>query len=401
MKILKDSALYLAGEILAKALPFLLLPYLSRKLGVAGFGELAFWQTVTAALLIVFGFSQDGAVARYYHVYGHRNLATLIRVAYGYTLMTTALGLLVALACSSLLLAAAVLAAAGQAMLATQLSLRQSQKQAAAYTLIHIGSGLFTSLLTVWLLEATHGQPVLMRMAAIILGNAAVVTAAIWRSRRTLPPARTSWRQWRLAAAYLGAFGLPLLLHHFSYFSKGQLDRVLIYRYYGADDLGLYAAAYQLASILGVILMALNKAVVPYYYQALKQRRADALQVRRWALWALCLSPVAPLILYLLPESLLLWFLGDAYRGVQTYAVVFVWGFALTLPYFILCNYLFYFGKNAHIATASIVSAAIYLLVLLCLLPWGLAWLPWAMVSANCVILPLLWRQIKPPTKHS
>ena len=41
MKILKDSAVYLLGELFAKALPFLLLPYLTRKLGAAGFGELS------------------------------------------------------------------------------------------------------------------------------------------------------------------------------------------------------------------------------------------------------------------------------------------------------------------------------------------------------------------------
>ncbi len=56
MKILKDSFIYLFGELFAKALPFLLLPYLTRKLGVAGFGELSFYQTVFSLLVIFFWF---------------------------------------------------------------------------------------------------------------------------------------------------------------------------------------------------------------------------------------------------------------------------------------------------------------------------------------------------------
>ena len=34
MSALKDSAIYLIGEVFSKALPFLLIPYLSRKLGI-------------------------------------------------------------------------------------------------------------------------------------------------------------------------------------------------------------------------------------------------------------------------------------------------------------------------------------------------------------------------------
>ena len=41
MKLLKDSLIYLLGELAAKALPFLLLPYLTRKFGAAGYGDLS------------------------------------------------------------------------------------------------------------------------------------------------------------------------------------------------------------------------------------------------------------------------------------------------------------------------------------------------------------------------
>ena len=85
MKLLKDSLIYLLGELAAKALPFLLLPYLTRKFGAAGYGDLSYWQTLLSLLVIVFSLSQDGALTRYFYVYGKRNLPGVMLAGYGYT----------------------------------------------------------------------------------------------------------------------------------------------------------------------------------------------------------------------------------------------------------------------------------------------------------------------------
>nr|WP_244773651.1 oligosaccharide flippase family protein [Alysiella crassa]UOP08014.1 oligosaccharide flippase family protein [Alysiella crassa] len=174
MKLLKDSAIYLFGELFAKALPFLLLPYLTRKLGVAGFGELSYYQTILSLLALFFGFSQDGALTRYYYFYGKRNLANLMLTGYSYIALLACFGLIFAWAQNSLVLAAVVCAAATQSILATQLAWRQCQKRALAYTAIQTASGVFGSLLTILLLETTTNQPIAMRFAALVLANALV-----------------------------------------------------------------------------------------------------------------------------------------------------------------------------------------------------------------------------------
>ena len=174
MKILKDSLIYLVGEMLAKAMPFLLLPYLTRKLGTAGFGELSYYQAAFSLLLIGFGMSQDGAVTRYYYVYGQRNLHSVVYAGALYTAFAALIGLLAAWQLHSLALASVVCAAAAQTVLATQLSLRQCRKQALAYTAIQFGSSLFTTVLTVWLLEMSADYPVERRFLALFAGNALV-----------------------------------------------------------------------------------------------------------------------------------------------------------------------------------------------------------------------------------
>ena len=395
MKILKDSAVYLLGELFAKALPFLLLPYLTRKLGAAGFGELSYYQTVLSLLALAFGLSQDGAITRYFYFYGKRNLPNVLRTGGLYTLALTLLGLLFAWWRQSWILGFVVLTAGSQTLLGTQLAWRQCQKRALPYVAIQISSSALSAVLTVLLLECTAYQPVAMRFAALCSVNFAVAASAYcWANQKQ--PAHFTRRRALHSLRYILAFGLPLLLHHASGFVKGQLDRIIIYRMYSAAELGVYAAALQLAGILSIILMAVNKATVPYYYHAIEQKKLTARCVRRWAWLGFCAAPLFAAAVWCMPESWFVWFLGPQYIGAHHYIVLFTLGYALTIPYYLLVNYLFYFGKNSLISSISLLSAAIYLLILFAVAPLGMAWLPWAMVAGNLAILPILYYFVCP-----
>lgn len=395
MKILKDSAVYLLGELFAKALPFLLLPYLTRKLGAAGFGELSYYQTVLSLLALAFGLSQDGAITRYFYFYGKRNLPNVLRTGSLYTLALTLLGLLFAWWRQSWILGFVVLTAGSQTLLGSQLAWRQCQKRALSYVAIQISSSALSAALTVILLECTAYQPVAMRFTALCSVNFAVSAAAYcWANQKQ--PAHFTRRRALHSLRYILAFGLPLLLHHASGFVKGQLDRIIIYRMYSAAELGVYAAALQLAGILSIILMAVNKATVPYYYHAIEQKKLTARRVRRWAWLGFCAAPLFSAAAWCMPESWFVWFLGPQYIGAHHYIVLFTLGYALTIPYYLLVNYLFYFGKNSLISSISLLSAAIYLLILFAVAQLGMAWLPWAMVAGNLAILPILYYFVRP-----
>lgn len=396
MKILKDSFIYLFGELFAKALPFLLLPYLTRKLGTAGFGELSYYQTLVSLLAIVFGLSQDGALTRYYYFYGKRNLPNVMITGYIYIFALTAIGLLFAWQQQSLVLAAVIFAAATQTVLGSQLAYRQCQKRALAYTTIQIGSGVLSSILTVAALELTTQQPITMRFTALFVANAIIALTAYFIVQKERKP-RLTWQRFYYSANYIFAFGVPLLLHHASGFVKGQLDRIVIYQQYPAEQLGIYSAALQLASIASVFLMSVNKATVPHYYEALKKGSLHAAKVRQWALCSLLISPIFALIAFMLPETLFTWFLGANYIGTHYYICLFLVGFGLSIPYYLLVNYLFYHAKNKLIASISLVSTGVYLVALFASASLGLQWIPYAMIAGNAAILPILYYFVREP----
>lgn len=395
MKLLKDSFVYLIGELFAKALPFLLLPYLTRKLGASGFGELSYYQTWLALLMLVFGLSQEGAVARYFYFYGKRNLNTLVHSGYAYTLLCSVLGLLFSAVMQSPLFAILTLTAATQAMLGVQLSLRQCRKQALPYVLIQSASGICVSLFTVLFLELSNSEPVFYRFLAVFAGNSLVIASTVFLFRNASSRTRFSRTRFLLSLRYVFAFGTPLLLHSLSNWAKGQFDRFILFHYYPADELGIYSAAFQLASVLGIALMALNKAAVPHYFQALREQRINTTHIHRWAIRALLLAPLAAFAAWLLPAGLFEQAFGSGYQGMHGYTVLFAFGFALNLPYFILVNPLFYQGSNRTIAQCSLFSTLVYLGVLFAATPFGTHYAPLAMIAGNLIILPVLFHQTK------
>ncbi|MFH4238181.1 flippase, partial [Acinetobacter baumannii] len=91
------------------------------------------------------------------------------------------------------------------------------------------------------------------------------------------------------------------------------LDRIFIYQQYSKAELGIYSAGVQIAAVLPIILMALNKAIVPYYYQGLKDSSLTIKKIKKYTLISLPLSVLPAVVGWLLPEQVYLWFLGPSY----------------------------------------------------------------------------------------
>lgn len=395
MKLLKDSAIYLLGELFAKIIPFLMLPYLSHKLGVDGFGELSYYQTYLALLLLALGLCQDGAVARYFYFYGKHSLPLVVKAGYAYTLSVGIILLLMCWIYQSAILAYIVLASIFQSLIAVQLSIRQCQKQAVAYTGIQLLSGIVSSLLTIVLLELFTKNLVEKRFLALMLANIVVFLLAYILYRQKTPKKSFSIRQYKLALFYIFSFGLPLILHHLSLFARGQLDRIFIYHQFSQVDLGLYAMGAMIASIASVGIMAINKALLPYYYEALKNKSIHLKQIHRWVGYSLLIVPIPSIVAYLIPSSFMAWLFGAGFADAKYYMVLFLISATLSIPYLILVNYLFYYGKNQWISFCSLMTTVVYLLALMVLLTTKIIYLPYASIIGAIVILPILYIMTK------
>ncbi|MDO5054449.1 MAG: flippase [Pasteurella oralis] len=391
MKAIKDSAIYLFGELISKSVPFLLLPYLSRKLGVEGFGELSYYQTYLTLFLIIVGLSQEGAIARFFYFYGRRSLNLVLTTGYVYTLFSGGIILLGCLIWQSEIMAYLAISAIFQSFLSVQLSVRQCQKQAVAYSVIQLLLALISGLVTVILLEVYEHDLVGKRILAILLSHFLVFVVAYFFYQKTTIHKKFNFSQHKTALFYLLGFGAPLIFHNVSLFLRGQLDRIFIYHQFSEAELGLYAMGAQIAAVLMIVIQAINKATVPYLFEGLKQQRINVKHIHKWATYTLLLVPIPALVMWFIPEQFVVWLLGEQFVGTKYYIILFLVSTTLIIPYLILVNYLFYYAKNKLISICSVLTTIVYVLSLVCLTMTEIQFVPFASIIGAVTILPVLY----------
>jgi len=395
MRIFKDSFIYLIGELFAKSLPFLMLPYLTRKLGPEGFGELSYYLTWLALFGIFIGLSQEGAVTRYFYFYGNKALNTVVTAGYLYNFVISAILLLGCWFFQAEIMAYIVLATMFQSFINVQLALRQCQKQPVKYITLQIILSLTSVIFTIAALELFNEDLVAYRILAIVVANAltffiaSVVLGDLFSSKN-----RITLKRLKLSALYIFSFGIPLILHQSSFFIKGQLDRLFIYEQYTKAELGVYSAGVQVAAVLPIVLMALNKAIVPYYYQGLKEKKLSIQSIKKYTLLCMPLCIVPALISFVFPESFYVWFLGEKYAASKYYVVMYLLGYGMNLPYLMLVNYLFFHAKNKLIANVTFLTSLVYVALLVVLSEISIKVIPLSLLIANLLMVMMLWMLI-------
>lgn len=395
MRILKDSFIYLIGELFNKALPFLLLPYLTRKLGAEGFGELSYYLTILALLSIFIGLSQEGAVTRYFYFYGKKSVDLIVRSGYLYNILFSILCLIVAWILKSEIIAYITLIATFNSFLSVQLALRQAQKQPIPYIIIQFLSSISLILFTVLMLECIPDNQVVNRLLALLFSSALVFFITyFFINKKFKVKKKFSAVSYKKALLYIFSFGIPLILHQLSFFMKGQIDRIFIYKLYSAAELGVYSAGIQIASILTIFFMALNKAIIPYYYEKLKNKKLTILMIKKYTLLSFLFIGFPAFICYLLPNKIFVWFLGEQFGEAQFYTVLFLIGYGLTLPYLILVNYLFFYGRNKLIASITFSTSVVYVALLAILSGIAIKFIPFSLILSNLLLVVVLWNII-------
>lgn len=338
---------------------------MTRTLGIDGFGDLSLAQSVIAFLLIFIGLNLDGAITRYYFRYGEKSISLTFISGIFYSLILTITGVIVSIYFNLYIIAICFICAFFQNLVNVQLTYRQIQKKVIQYLCIQLISSLTAVFLTFFILNffvnSYEGRIYAITLSFLFTAIVAILIIPYdFKFNK-----KYSIQQLKLGFVFVAGFGAPLIFHNLSLFFKGQLDRFIVYANYTIAELGLYATGFQLASVLAVLLLALNKATLPYYFEALKNDKLTNLKIKKMIICSLFFIPIPSFFALVIPESLYEFILGPGFGGVKIYNVIFLLGVSMTLPYFIVVNYLFYVGKTKIISICSIISALLHVALLL------------------------------------
>jgi len=220
-------------------------------------------------------------------------------------------------------------------------------------TVLRFAGALFLILVLKWDWEG-------MAMALLITHSVMGVASLVVLRRLNLIGQGISWADMRDGLI----FGLPLVLHTVSQNTIDLSNRVFITRMVGLEANGIYSVAYKVSVILLFVWKAFQQAWTPYFYERLKQNTESVrLQLTKVIYAVIGLLLVGALGLAFIGKYLVLWFMDPAYL-VGTYLIPYiVFGIFFQSLFILMSGFLLYHKKSKPLASITIGSAVINLIL--------------------------------------
>lgn len=399
MSFFRGAVVYTLSNVASAAVPFLLLPALTRAIGPEEYGQVAMFATLITIASAVVGLSVHGSASVRFFDQGVKDFSVYVSSCIAVMLVSLVGAALLLLAILALApdiagipmpwALGALGVAAASFVLQMRLVIWLTQKRALQYAALQISYALLNAGLTVGMVLGVPGGAVgRMGAQALALTLAALIAvASLVRSR--MLAGRISWTYMKDAAH----FGVPLVPHLLGTTVLVTFDRFVIKENLGLGDTGIYMVAVQIALAIALVADAINKAFVPWLYEQLAQARPE---FSRWIVkrtW-LCFAAIAVLALLavLIVEPLVRLVAGEKYLAAITVLPWLIAGQAFGTAYFLVANYIFYSRRTHYLAFASLIAGVSNALLTLLLVPrLGMVGAGISFCCAQALLFALVW----------
>lgn len=364
--LFQNAAIYTASNLLNAAIPFVLLPILTRVLPPAGYGVIGMFQASLGVLSAFTGLSVNGAVGVRYvdrdsidfpgYVYSCLWILALSTLA---TFLVVA-GLHAPLAALSSVpafwLLMAVLVSGCNFLIQIRMNIWLMSGSARAYGTFQVllsALNMGISLLLVLYLKQGH-EGRLWGQSLAVIGFAVLAVVSLVRG---------GWLAPRLDRGHLRHalhFGVPLIPHIIGGLLLGFADRFVINQKLGLEQAGIYLVAVQLGAGMAIVAESFNNSFVPWLFRTLKE--GDPAQklvvVRGTWLYFLAALGAAGLVA-LLAGPVLSLVAGTRYLPAAGALSLLALGQAFSGMYLMVTNYIFYSGKTRPLALVTALAGGL------------------------------------------
>jgi O-antigen/teichoic acid export membrane protein len=360
-----DASIYLAAALANGAIPFLLLPFLTRWLGPADFGLAALFFATTNVAMVFAGLNAHGVISVAYFRHGPETLAPQTGAAVGVAIMMGAILMLLAILLPDSILRMTglppawlwivALAAVFQAIQVAVAAVFQTRRKPFQYAAVQIGYGVLLAVFTIGLIGwASLGW--LGRALAQLAATAFICAAALVALTAS---GQIHWNigQWRMREAL--SFGIPLLPHAIGGVIIANIDRLVLAPVSGPETIGRYFLAVQIASIPLIIATALSQAWSPWLFSRLATKEESQKRVVVRATYAMvgmvCLISTA---IGLMAQWLVPLVAGPGFELSIELLRLLAPAYAFVSMYHFVTGFLFYEQRTGLLSAITIGAAA-------------------------------------------
>lgn len=365
-KLIRSAGIYTITSVVNSAIPFFLLPILTRYLSPADYGIVSMFSVLLSLVTPFIGVNVNGAIARIYYEKDTVDIKEYITNC-GYILLISSS--LVAIffyifaeviaKFSSVpiqLLGAIIVVSFAQFIIKVVLTLWQVQVKPVQYGIFQItqtGLNMILSIVFVVLVGLTWQGRIYAQIISGVLFSLVGLAILI----------KNKWLKFNFNSAYIKHalnYGIPLIPHALGGVIITMTDRVFITKMVGIETTGVYTVGYQIGMIINLLATSFNQAYVPWLFTKLKENILKSkIKIVRFTYVYFVTIIVLAMTLSLIASPLLNVFIGREFAESNIYVTWIALGYAFNGMYLMVVNYIFYVEKNHILAKITILTGVL------------------------------------------
>ena len=361
--LVKNISLFTFFNVVNSAIPFLLLPILTKFLSPEDYAIVDVFYNISLMANPIIGLSIVQSISRYYfeNIDLSKFVTTVFLILCSVGLSIIAVSLLATLFLTDffnslelppLLVSLALVYTLFSQVSEILLSLWRVSYKTMNFgvfrilkTLVDLGISVYfiVSLGKGW--EGRIGPQV---FAAILFGVIAIVVL----NRKGLFKKLTIHKAYKKEAL---TFSTPLIFHSLGSSIIGFSDRFFILFILGLSNVGVYSVGYQIGMVLSLIQNSFNQAWVPFFYGKLKVgKESDKLKIVKITYVYFGVLILLAIIISLCTPTIYKYFIGDSFAKGANVVLWILLGYAFQGMYKMAVNYLFFLKKTKLITYCTL-----------------------------------------------
>jgi O-antigen/teichoic acid export membrane protein len=359
--------IYIISDILVKALGFLTLPLFIKYMSPSEYGQFNIYLSYKNILVIFIGLNVSNSIVRYFvdNTRDKKYLATAIWIV----LLTGSIVISLAIFFQSFfrfidfeirIIVTILLTAVFTAILNICREILRSEKNHILYGLTSFSHALITTVFGLLLVIKFDSDLAYWRIVAIL---ATTILFALTLTARVF--IRDGFIGKLSTAKYMLAYSLPLIPYALSTTIMTQINKMLL-NTVSLAEVGIFSFATNLAIILYIISIAINRSFQPTFFESLRDNVDYKPEMKR----NIRVFIIIFIVFLFLSDFLVLIFSDQDYQKAVNIVPILMIGYAYFFIYTLYVNFIYYNKKTHYISTFSIVSALIAILLNLILIKY-------------------------------
>ncbi|MGX5659530.1 lipopolysaccharide biosynthesis protein [Castellaniella ginsengisoli] len=374
-QVLGNALIYLVATVFNAAIPFILLPILTRVLSPSDYGVVSMFLVMLSIFSAVVGLSMNGVISIRYFQLGRTRLAEYISTITIMLVFTTFMAVAVVFLVGDWMasitgvpmgwLMAAVIVSGVQFIINIKLTLLQVEGKAKKFGVLQVSQSFINAVASLGLVliagMAWQGRVLGHALSVGLLG----LVVILWMSRDKLFVRPVAWREHGRDAL---RFGLPLIPHAIGGWLLIAGDRFIVKENLGLTDTGIYMAAMQVGMGLHMAYEAFFRSWHPAITKSITKNEVKDRRLLVRSVYKVMSGSFLALSIYCLLVWLVYpWLVGEKFSAGIWIALVFAVSAFFSACYYATAIFMHIQNRNELLAVNTFVSGGIGLVLSLIL----------------------------------